>query len=106
MQQLTKEQIYETLREVFYKELKPYGIDELGEFGCDIPGTLKTCAEKLAETKSESNGTLLTPEEWLNEGCKKFDWNKLEEGLNDTLWTSNVIIYMKEYAEYYSKTIK
>ena len=43
---------------------------------------------------------MLSPEEWLKKNIKDDDWYKLEECLNDALWTNNVIKYMREYAEY------
>jgi hypothetical protein len=43
---------------------------------------------------------ILTPEEWLLENCKDVDCDRLMERLSDTMWTRNVVQYMKEYAEY------
>ena len=42
----------------------------------------------------------LSPEDWLKKHCKLNDWARLEECLNDTLWTGNVIKYMSEYVKY------
>jgi hypothetical protein len=42
----------------------------------------------------------LTPEEWLNKHIRNDDWNMLEEQIQDSLWTNNVLEYMKKYAEY------
>ena len=42
----------------------------------------------------------ITPEEYLNKHCFENDLCRLEGGLNDGLWTNNVIKYMEGYAEY------
>ena len=42
-------------------------------------------------------------EEQLKENCDLSDWNRLEEQLKDSLWTNNVVEYMKLFAEQYHK---
>ncbi len=63
----------------------------IGEYFCT--NCAKPCTISPAENKQSVNA-----EEWLNSNCKQNDWAKLEEGLNDSLWTSNVIQYMTEYS--------
>ena len=41
----------------------------------------------------------MTAEEYLNKNCKLEDWDRLEEGLKDSMLTNNVIEYMEQYAE-------
>lgn len=44
---------------------------------------------------------IITPEEWLKINAFKNDIPRIEEeGLNDSLWTNNVLEYMALYAEY------
>lgn len=52
------------------------------------------------------NDKIISPEQWLNEHCKFNDWSSSSETLHDSLYTNNVINYMKEYAEYIKSTIK
>jgi hypothetical protein len=40
---------------------------------------------------------VMKAENWLNDNVKDDDWNKLEEGLNDSLWTNNVVKYMEAF---------
>lgn len=58
--------------------------------------------------KSDKGREKLTKgaEDWLNKNCEKTDWNNLEEGLSDTIWTNNVIKYMKGFASEVAKEVK
>lgn len=38
-------------------------------------------------------------EEYLKENVKPDDWSKLEECLNDSLWTNNVVKYIEGFAD-------
>jgi nitrogen regulatory protein PII-like uncharacterized protein len=38
-------------------------------------------------------------EDYLKQNILPDDWNKLEENINDALWTNNVIKYMEGYKE-------
>lgn len=40
----------------------------------------------------------MSAEDYLNENVMPDDWSRLEESLNDSLWTNNVIKYMEGYA--------
>ena len=40
----------------------------------------------------------MTAEEFLNKFHNEDDYNILEEQIKDSLWTNNVLVYMKEYA--------
>lgn len=56
----------------------------------------KVTTKKITDMKDLNQ---LTPEEWLNENVKPEDWNNTQECLPDSLWTNNVLQYMKGYAE-------
>ena len=45
----------------------------------------------------------VSPEEWLKINARSNDIPNIEEGLNDSLWTNNVLSYMQEYADYYNQ---
>lgn len=49
-----------------------------------------------------SEEKILSSEDWLNKNCENNDWDwQGDESVGDSCYTSNVIQYMKKYAEYY-----
>lgn len=53
--------------------------------------------------EKKTSQEILPVQKWLEENCKPDDWDRLEEGLKDGLWTNNVLDYMKDYADYVSE---
>jgi len=73
-------------------------LDECNDVRVEFPESTWDALNKIEELIAKEEQPTKNAEEFLKSNCKLNDWNRLENDLNDSLWTNNVIGYLEQYA--------